>query len=164
MTPIERTALYPGSFDPVTVGHEDIARRGLRLADRVVVAVAHTPTQTKMPLFTVAERLEILREVFADEPRIECLSFQGLLVDFAADIEADVVLRGLRAVSDFEYEFQMAQMNRELYPVLDTVFLAPHPEHAFLSASLVREVSALGGDVSNFVSPGVLRRLKERHG
>lgn len=164
MTPIERTALYPGSFDPVTVGHEDIARRGLRLADRVVVAVAHTPTQTKTPLFSVDERLEILREAFADEPRIECLSFQGLLVDFAADIEADVVLRGLRAVSDFEYEFQMAQMNRELSPSLDTVFLAPHPDHAFLSASLVREVSALGGDVSNFVSAGVLRRLKERHG
>ncbi len=163
MTPIRRTAIYPGSFDPVTHGHEDIARRGLQLAERVIVAVAHTPTQTKAPLFSVAQRLEMLNEVFEQEPRIESRAFSGLLVDFAAEIGAHVVLRGLRAVSDFEYEFQMAQMNRELLPELETVFLTTHPEHAFLSASLIRQVSALGGDVSNFVSASVLRRLKEKH-
>ncbi len=163
MTGTKRVAIYPGSFDPVTLGHEDIARRGLRLADRVVVAVAHTPTQTKRPLFSVEERLEMLADVFADEPRIEAQTFEGLLVDFAAGLGATVVLRGLRAVSDFEYEFQMAQMNRELRPELETVFLTTHHDHAFLSASLVREVSSLGGDVGNFVSPSVLRRLRERH-
>jgi pantetheine-phosphate adenylyltransferase len=164
MTTNERIAIYPGSFDPVTLGHEDIARRGLRLADRVVVAVAHTPTQTKRPLFSEEERVEMLGEVFADEPRIECRTFSGLTVDFASEIGAHVVLRGLRAVSDFEYEFQMAQMNRELSPDLETVFLTTHHDHAFLSATLVREVSSLGGDVGNFVSASVLRRLKERHG
>jgi len=159
----ERIAIYPGSFDPVTRGHEDIARRGLRLADRVVVAVARTATQVKRPLFTVEQRLEMLAEVFGDEPAIECQAFEGLLVDVARDLGASVVLRGLRAVSDFEYEFQMAQMNRELYGELETVFLTTHHRFAFLSASLVREVSELGGDVSSFVSPQVLKRLTGLH-
>ena len=157
-------ALCPGSFDPITVGHEDIIRRGLRFADRVVVAVAHRATQVKRGLFSVEERLELIRDVFADEPRVEAAEFDGLLVDFATRRGARLVLRGLRAVSDFEYEFQMALMNRELQPQLETVFLATDADKAFLSASLVREIASLGGDVSRFVSPPVLQRLRERVG
>jgi pantetheine-phosphate adenylyltransferase len=159
-----RIALYPGSFDPVTLGHEDIARRTLRVADRVVVAVAHTASQARQPAFSVEERLAMLREVFADEPRISCTSFQGLLVDFAEEVDAGFVVRGLRAVSDFEYEFQMAQMNREMRPGVEFLFLMPDSQLSFLSASLVREVARLGGDVDPFVSPPVLRRLRDRFG
>lgn len=155
-----RVALYPGSFDPVTLGHEDIARRGLRLADRMIVAVAETATQVKHTRFSVEERLEMLRASFADEPKITAMSFSGLLVDFAREENAQLVIRGLRAVSDFEYEFQMAQMNRALTDDLETVFLTPHHDYAFLSASLVREVARLGGDVSGFVSPHVLEALR----
>jgi len=157
-------AVYPGSFDPVTLGHEDIAERTLRIADRVLVAVAETATQAKEGLFTLEERLEMLRDVFDDEPRIECTSFGGLLVDFARSRGAHLVIRGLRAVSDFEYEFQMAQMNQELWSGIETVFLTPDVNYSFLSASLVREVAGLGGDVSKFVSPPVLRRLEEKLG
>jgi pantetheine-phosphate adenylyltransferase len=157
------TALYPGSFDPVTLGHEDIARRTLRVADHLIVAVAETATQSKTPAFTLEERLEMVREVFADEPRIECASFAGLLVDYARERNADLVVRGLRAVSDFEYEFQMAQMNRELSPGLEFIFFTPDAHLSFLSASIVRQVARLGGDVSAFVSPPVLRRLQELH-
>ncbi|MEX0935601.1 MAG: pantetheine-phosphate adenylyltransferase, partial [Gemmatimonadota bacterium] len=155
-------ALYPGSFDPVTLGHEDIARRTLRVADRLVVAVAESSTHEKTPAFSLEERLEMIREVFAGDSRIECVSFSGLLVDFARKRDATLVVRGLRAVSDFEYEFQMAQMNRELHPDLEFIFLTPDARLSFLSASLVREVARLGGDVSAFVSPPVLRRLRER--
>ena len=158
----EVTALYPGSFDPVTLGHEDVTHRTLRVADRVVVAVAESSVETKAPVFSVQEKLEMLREVFAGEARIECVSFRGLLVDFARECGADLVVRGLRAVSDFEYEFQMAQMNRELDPDLEFIFLTPDARLSFLSASLVREVARLGGDVSPFVSPTVLRRLARR--
>lgn len=161
-SPVPRIAVYPGSFDPVTLGHEDIARRCLRLADRVIVAVAHSNSQAKPGLFPVEERLEMLTEVFADEERIECTSFRGLLVDFARARGAGIIVRGLRAVSDFEYEFQMAQMNRELMEPVETVFLTPDLGYSFLSASLVREVARLGGDVTNFVSPGVLTRLRDR--
>jgi pantetheine-phosphate adenylyltransferase len=157
-----RIALYPGSFDPVTLGHEDIARRTLRVADEVVVAVAHSASESRRAAFTVAERLEMLEEVFRDEPRIRCVSFQGLLVNFVQEVGAAFVVRGLRAVADFEYEFQMTQMNREMHPDAEFLFLMPDPEHAFLSASLVREVARLGGDVSPFVSPPVLERLRER--
>ncbi|HSG50394.1 MAG TPA: pantetheine-phosphate adenylyltransferase [Longimicrobiales bacterium] len=153
-------AVYPGSFDPITRGHEDLVYRSLRLAERVVVAVAHTATQKKAALFSVEERVEMIREIFAHEPRIECVSFQGLLVDFCRNRGANLVVRGLRAVSDFEYEFQMAQMNQELSPELETVFLTPDVNYAFLSASLVREVARLGGDVTAFVSPAVLDRMK----
>ncbi len=155
-------AVYPGSFDPVTLGHEDIARRSLRLADRVVVAVARTSTHAKKGLFSLEERVEMLEMVFEDEDRIECASFDGLLVDYARSMGAQVVIRGLRAISDFEYEFQMAQMNQELWPEIETVFLTPDVRYSFLSASLVREVAMLGGDVSNFVSSPVLERLNER--
>jgi pantetheine-phosphate adenylyltransferase len=164
MTAVDRIAIYPGSFDPVTLGHEDIARRGLGLADRVIVAVAHTATQSKKSLFSVEDRLRIMEEVFADNEGIECMSFQGLLVDFARSVGATMVIRGLRAVSDFEYEFQMALMNRALHPQLETVFLTPHQDYTFLSSSLVREVAGLGGDVSDFVSQPVLTQLATKRG
>lgn len=153
-------AIYPGSFDPITLGHEDIARRTLRIVDRLIVAVAHTATQSKQPLFSVDERLSLLSEVFGDDPAIECVSFEGLMVDYARSRSASFVIRGLRAVSDFEYEFQLAQMNRELWGEVETVFLTPDARYSFLSASLVREVAQLGGNVSNFVSPRVLEALK----
>ena len=153
-------AIYPGSFDPITKGHEDVARRSLRIADRVVVAVAHTASEAKGGLFSVEDRLEMVQEVFQDDDRIEACQFEGLLVDLAQEIGAQFVIRGLRAVSDFEYEFEMAQMNRELWSESETVFLTPNQKYSFLSASLVREVSRLGGDVSRFVSEPVLRRLQ----
>lgn len=157
-----RLAIYPGSFDPITLGHEDVARRTLRITDRLIVAVAHTATQAKDTLFSVSERLDMLREVFSDEPRIQVLEFQGLLVDFAKREGAQMVVRGLRAISDFEYELQMAQMNRNLWKDFETVFLTPDEHYSYLSASLVRQVSALGGDVSRFVSPSVLTRLNAK--
>ena len=153
-------AIYPGSFDPITKGHEDVARRSLRIADRVLVAVAQTPSPAKADLFSVEERLEMVEEVFQDDAGIEACRFEGLLVDFARDVGAQFVIRGLRAVSDFEYEFQMAQMNRELWSGAETVFLTPNQKYSFLSASLVREVFRLGGDVSRFVSEPVLRHLE----
>jgi pantetheine-phosphate adenylyltransferase len=156
-----RIAIYPGSFDPLTLGHEDIARRSLRLADQVVVAVAHTNSQSKPGLFSVEERLEMLKEAFGDEDRIECTSFKGLLVDFARARGAGMIVRGLRAVSDFEYEFQMALMNRDLEPEVETLFLAPDARYSYLSASLVREIASLGGDISAFVAPVVQQRLLE---
>ncbi len=157
-------AIYPGSFDPITKGHEDVARRSLRIADRVVVAVAHTASQAKGSLFSVEERLEMVQDVFQDDDQIEGCQFEGLLVNFAREVGAQFVIRGLRAVSDFEYEFQMAQMNRELWSGAETVFLTPDQRYSFLSASLVREVSRLGGDVSRFVSKPVLRRLQRTSG
>src|SRR5688572_12059445 len=152
-------AIYPGSFDPVTLGHEDVARRTLRVADRLVIAVAQSATHAKQPLFSVEERVELLSAVFADEPRVECTRFSGLLVDFARGRGARFIVRGLRAGSDFEYEFRMAQMSQELWPEAETIFLSPGGRYSFLSASLVREVARLGGDVSRFVSPLVLERL-----
>ncbi len=157
-------AIYPGSFDPITLGHEDIARRTLRIADRLLIAVAHTSSQAKKSLFAVEERVDMIRRVFSGEPRVEAVAFEGLLVDFAHDRGAHLVIRGLRAVSDFEYELQMAQMNRELSSDLETVFLAPEVDFSFLSSSLVREVASLGGDVSRFVSPAVSARLDEKLG
>ena len=153
-------AIYPGSFDPITKGHEDVARRSLRIADRVLVAVAQTVSPAKGDLFSVEERLEMVEEVFQDDAGIEACRFEGLLVDFARDVGAQFVIRGLRAVSDFEYEFQMAQMNRELWSGAETVFLTPNQKYSFLSASLVREVFRLGGDVSRFVSEPVLSHLE----
>jgi pantetheine-phosphate adenylyltransferase len=156
------TAIYPGSFDPITRGHEDIVRRTLRFADRVVVAVGHRATQSKNALFSVDERLELIREVFADEGAIEAAAFEGLLVDFARERGIHLIVRGLRFVSDFEYEFQMALMNRDLEPDVETLFLAPDARYSYLSASLVREIASLGGDVSAFVAPVVQQRLLER--
>lgn len=155
-------AIYPGSFDPVTLGHEDIVRRTLCVADRVVVAVAHSSTQSKRQLFSVEERVCLLQEVFQEEAGVECTSFEGLLVDFARARGARFMIRGLRAVSDFEYEFQMAQMNRQLWPGAETLFLMPDVSYAFLSSSLVREVAVLGGDISRFVSPLVARGIRRK--
>jgi pantetheine-phosphate adenylyltransferase len=155
-------AVYPGSFDPITRGHEDIVRRALRVADHLIVAVAHTATQSKSSLFAVDERLQLIREVFAGEERVEACAFEGLLVDFARARGVRFVIRGLRAVSDFEYELQMTQMNRELWPELDTIFLAPEVDFSFLSASLVREVARLGGDVSRFVRPVVAEHVRAK--
>ena len=155
-----RLAIYPGSFDPITCGHEDIVRRALGFADRVIVAVAHRSSVRKQGLFAIPDRVEMIREVFADEPRVEATEFEGLLADFARARGARLIIRGLRAVADFEYEFQMALMNRELWPEMETVFLAPDARYSFLSASLVREIASLGGDVSQFVSPLVRERLR----
>ena len=157
-------AIYPGSFDPITKGHEDLVRRTLRVTDRLVIAVSSTSTESKEHLFDVYERVELIQEIFAEDEHVEVSRFDGLLVDFARDLRAQVVIRGLRAVSDFDYELQMAQMNQELGPEIETLFLVPEVEYSFLSASLVREVASLGGDVSRFVSAPVLRRLKEKIG
>jgi pantetheine-phosphate adenylyltransferase len=157
-----RTAIYPGSFDPLTKGHEDLIRRSLSLADRVVVAVAVNPS--KQPLFPVAERLALLQAAVGDDPRVAFESFDGLLAEFAKTVGASIVVRGLRAVSDFEYEFQMALMNRQLHPSLETVFLVPAVDLTYLSSSLVREVARYGGDVSALVHPAVAAALARRYG
>ena len=158
----ERLAIYPGSFDPITKGHEDIIRRSLVLVDQVVVAVAHRPTHAKSGLFEVPERVGMIRELFSDEPRVEVDHFTGLLVDYARRRGARIIIRGLRAVSDFEYEFQMALMNRELWSELETLFLAPDVRYSFLSASLVREIASLHGDIHGFVSPAIERSLRAK--
>jgi pantetheine-phosphate adenylyltransferase len=157
-----RTAIYPGSFDPLTKGHEDLIRRSLLLADRVIVAVAVNPS--KQPLFPVAERLALLQAAMGDDPRVAFESFDGLLAEFAKKVGASIVVRGLRAVSDFEYEFQMALMNRQLHPSLETVFLVPAVDLTYLSSSLVREVARYGGDVSALVHPAVAGALVRRYG
>jgi pantetheine-phosphate adenylyltransferase len=157
-----RTAIYPGSFDPLTKGHEDLIRRSLSLADRVVVAVA--VNSSKQPLFPVAERLALLQAAMGDDPRVAFESFDGLLAEFAKTVGASIVVRGLRAVSDFEYEFQMALMNRQLHPSLETVFLVPAVDLTYLSSSLVREVARYGGDVSALVHPAVAAALARRYG
>ncbi len=148
-----RIAIYPGSFDPVTRGHEDIIRRSLAFADKLIVAVA--VNVSKEPLFTLEERVTLLEQALHDAEHVEVQAFDGLLADFARTVGASMVVRGLRAVSDFEYEFQMALMNRQLHSELETVFLTPALDHTFLSSSLVREVASLGGDVRNFVHPAV---------
>jgi pantetheine-phosphate adenylyltransferase len=163
-SPRTTVAIYPGSFDPITLGHEDIARRALRVADKLVVAVAHNATHDKRGLFGVQERVRLIADVLGDEERIEVRSFEGLLVSFAKSLGANLVVRGLRAVSDFEYELQMAQMNQELWPEIETIFLVPEARYSFISSSLVREVATLGGDVSAFVSPPVLSRIQEKLG
>jgi len=155
-----RIALYPGSFDPPTLGHADLVRRSLSLSDRVVVAVA--VNAAKQPLFTVPERLEMLRAIVGDESRITLDSFEGLVADYARRIGATLLVRGLRAVGDFEYEFQMALMNRQLNSALETVFLVPAQGLSYISSSLVREVARYGGDVSALVHPTTAASL-ERH-
>jgi pantetheine-phosphate adenylyltransferase len=160
----DRLAVYPGSFDPITRGHEDIVRRALNFCDRVLVSVAHRRTQAKSGLFSIPERMELIRSVFVDEPRVEVVDFAGLLVAFAREKNAHIIIRGLRAVSDFEYEFQMALMNRHLWQAIETVFLAPDEHYSYLSASFVREIAALGGDISEFVAPQVLEALRRKLG
>ncbi len=149
-----RTAIYPGSFDPVTLGHWDLIQRAAKLVDRLVVAVLHNPS--KSPAFTVEERVAMLKELTTTLPQVEITSFHGLLVDFAKAQNAQVIVRGVRAFSDFEYEFQMALMNRKLAPELETVFLMPKEKYSAVSSRLVREIGGMGGNLSELV-PEVLR-------
>jgi pantetheine-phosphate adenylyltransferase len=154
------TAIYPGTFDPITRGHEDLVRRASRLFDKLVVGVADS--KNKRPFFTLEERLEIANEVLGHYPNVQVEGFSGLLKDFVRKHEARVIVRGLRAVSDFEYEFQMAGMNRYLLPDVETLFLTPSDQYQFISGTIVREIAVLGGDVSKFVFPSVEKWLKEK--
>ncbi len=153
-------AVYPGTFDPLTRGHEDLVRRGSLLFDSLIVGVADS--RTKRPFFSMHERVEVAREVLSDVENVKVVGFSGLLIDFIRRHDARVIMRGLRAVSDFEYEFQLAGMNRNLYPDVETIFLTPSEQHMFISATLVREIATLGGDVSKFVHPLVRAKLSEK--
>ena len=157
-----RIAIYPGSFDPVTNGHCDLVRRGLRLFDKVVVAIARNGTKT--PLFTIEERLEMLQETFKEMPGVLVDSFDGLLVDYVARRQADAILRGLRAVSDFEYEFQMALMNRKLNKNVQTVFLMTGLRWIYISSSIIKEAAQFGGDTRGMVPDIVCKKLKQKFG
>jgi len=151
---MKRTAIYPGTFDPITLGHVDVVRRGLKLFDRVVIGVADN--QGKGPMFDVETRLAMVREVFADEADVEAVRFSGLLVELVHDQQGDAILRGLRAASDFEYEFQMATMNRRLDERIETVFVMAREDYTFVSSRFIREITSMGGDVSELVPPAVL--------
>ena len=153
-------AVYPGTFDPMTRGHEDLVRRASKLFDHVVVGVADS--RSKRPFFSMGERVEIAREVLGHYPNVEVSGFTGLLKDFVRQHEAKIIIRGLRAVSDFEYEFQMAGMNRYLLPDVETIFLTPSDQYQFISGTIVREIAQLGGDVSKFVFPSVEKWLAQR--
>ena len=153
-------AVYPGTFDPMTLGHEDLVRRAARLFDHVVLAVADS--RTKNPMFSLAERIDMARDVLSDLKNVTIAGFSGLLMHFAHEQHARVVLRGVRAVSDFDYEFQLAGMNRKMHPEIETVFMTPGEEYMFVSATLVREISVLGGDASKFVSPSVANQLRAK--
>jgi pantetheine-phosphate adenylyltransferase len=154
------TVVYPGTFDPITCGHEDVVRRATGLFGEVIVAVAQSRANT---LFNLEERVEMAREVFAGCPTVRVEGFDGLLMNFVQSQDAHVVLRGLRAASDFEYEFQLAGMNRNLYPEMETLFLTPAEQYTFISATMVREVARFGGNVSKFVSPTVVTRLRQKY-
>ena len=155
-----RTAVYAGSFDPITRGHEDLIKRSLQFVDRIVVAVA--TNVSKQPLFTLEERVAFIRSAMGDDDRIDVRQFNGLLVDFARSVSASLIIRGLRAVSDFEYEYQMALMNRHLAPGLETVFMVPSLDTTYISSSLVREVARFRGNVSDLVHPDVAEALRVR--
>jgi pantetheine-phosphate adenylyltransferase len=154
----ERVAIYPGSFDPLTNGHVDIISRGAAIFDRIIVAILHNSEKT--PLFTVDERVQMAREVFAHEPKVVVQTFGGLLVEFARQQGAQVIVRGLRAISDFEYEFQMALMNRRLVPELETVFMMPAESYTYISSRIIREVFALGGPIAGLVPEVVEARMR----
>jgi pantetheine-phosphate adenylyltransferase len=154
------SALYPGTFDPVTNGHLDLVRRAATIFERVVVAIAANPA--KAPLFSLEERVALAKQVLGDIPNVEVLGYTGLTVAFAQENGLGVMIRGLRAVSDFEFEFQLATMSRQLSPHVETVFLTPTEQFSFISSSMVREIALLGGDVSRFVHPVVEKALKER--
>jgi pantetheine-phosphate adenylyltransferase len=155
-----RTAIYPGSFDPMTNGHLDVVQRAAKLFDRVVVAVA--TNEGKHPLFTAAERMQLVKDAVADLPNVEADSFGGLLVEYVAAKKARAIVRGLRAVSDFEFEFQLALMNRKLDENIETIFMMPKDTYTFLSSRIVKEIARLGGDVSQFVPPNVQIALKKK--
>lgn len=153
-------AVYPGTFDPLTRGHEDLVRRGAQLFDQVIVGVAER--REKKPQFSLAERIAMAQEVLGEYANVKVMGFSGLLMHFVEEQGANVVLRGLRAVSDFEYEFQLAGMNRVIHPDVETLFLTPGEEFMFISSSMVREIASLGGDVSRFVHPLIQARLNEK--
>lgn len=157
------SVMYPGTFDPITRGHEDLIRRAARLFDRIVVAIAANPG--KQPMFSLEERIGLSRRVLGELPNVEVAGYEGLTVDFAREHGLSAILRGLRAISDFEYEFQLANMNRHLTDEVETVFLTPTEKYTYISSSLVREVAMLGGDIDEFVSPPVAEALiAQRHG
>jgi len=155
---MKQTAIYPGTFDPITLGHVDVVNRGLKLFDRVVIGVAENPK--KEPMFDLATRLKMVRETFANEPNVEAVSFTGLLVGLAHDQKGGAILRGLRAASDFEYEFQMATMNRRLDERIETCFVMAREDYTFVSSRFIREISGMGGDVSELVPAAVVPYLK----
>lgn len=157
---MKKTVLYPGTFDPITKGHMDLVNRACRLFDKVVIAIAHSPA--KKPLFSLDERVDMVRMIFAENPQVEVLGFRGLLANFARENNAIAVLRGIRAVSDFEFEFQLANMNRHLDPDLESIFLTPSEKYSYISSSLVREVASLGGDISAFVDERVEQALFDK--
>jgi pantetheine-phosphate adenylyltransferase len=154
--------MYPGTFDPITLGHEDLVRRACRLFDKVVVAIAANPS--KEPMFSLDERVDLARSALDDFENVEVTGYEGLTVDFARQHDLQVIVRGLRAISDFEYEFQLANMNRHLTDEVETAFLTPTEKYTYISSSLVREICTLGGDISEFVSPQVNAALMERVG
>ena len=155
-----KIAVYPGTFDPITNGHTDLVERSARLADRLIVAIA--ASEAKRPAFVLDERIDLAKQVLSHVSNVEVVGFRVLLADFVREVGASMIVRGLRAVSDFEYEFQLASMNRHLVPEVETVFLTPAEEFSFISSSLVKEIASLDGDVSNFVHPIINRALKEK--
>lgn len=158
--PTHRHAVYPGTFDPITRGHEDLVRRAAGIFDRVVLAIAASPS--KAPMFTIDERVELARAVLADIPNVEVVGYKGLTVEFAASNGIGVIVRGLRAVADFEFEFQLANMGRHLNPDIETVYLTPKEQYTFISSSMVREIATLGGNVTEFVHPLVKAAFARR--
>ena len=153
-------AVYPGTFDPITNGHSDLVNRGVKIFDKVIIAVAQNPS--KNTLFTVKERIEFIQEIFDSNSQVEIYSLDKLLVDFANDHNATVILRGLRAVSDFEYEVQLASMNRSMEPNIESVFMSPAEEYGFLSSSIIKEIAKHGGDLSKFIDKAVLAALQKK--
>ena len=153
-------AVYPGTFDPMTMGHVDLVKRASKLFDSVIIAIVSS--DSKKPMFTLEERIEIGNKIFADDPKVEVIGFSGLLVNFAKDNDANILIRGLRVVADFEYEFQLANMNRAMSPDIESVFLTPKEEYSYISSSLVKEIATMGGDVDRFVDPVTLEALKQK--
>ena len=153
-------AVYPGTFDPMTMGHVDLVKRASKLFDSVIIAIASS--DSKKPMFSLEERIEIGNKIFADDPKVEVIGFSGLLVNFAKDNDANILIRGLRVVADFEYEFQLANMNRAMSPDIESVFLTPKEEYSYISSSLVKEIATMGGDVDRFVDPVTFEALKQK--
>ena len=153
-------AVYPGTFDPMTMGHVDLVKRASKLFDSVIIAIASS--DSKKPMFSLEERIEIGNKIFADDPKVEVVGFSGLLVNFAKDNDANILIRGLRVVADFEYEFQLATMNRAMSPDIESVFLTPKEEYSYISSSLVKEIATMGGDVTRFVDPVTLDALNQK--
>ncbi|MBQ9765921.1 MAG: pantetheine-phosphate adenylyltransferase [Lachnospiraceae bacterium] len=156
-----RRAIYPGSFDPITLGHLDLIERALKITDELIVGVLNN--NSKKALFTPEERVEMIKEVTSHLPNVKVVSFGGLLVDFAKEMEADVIVRGLRAVTDFEYELQMSQINNALYSEVDTVFLTTRLNYAYLSSTITKEVAMMGGDISKFVPPAIVDKVYDKY-